>query len=344
MVIKKEKHYLNSDEFRALLSDLQLLDELIGANSVVIKPNFAAGTNADPQCHVMSDLNLLSNLIRNLYSVNPNARIIIAESDSTGHGFAYLKFEHLDLPQSLDLSAEIQKNVSLLDLTRDKLVRVENEGFRHFKDFDHQLYLSETMIRSDFFVSLSNLKMHTVTGYTGACKNLFGCLPDMDKSHMHTHIHDVIHDLVVAIQPKLSIVDAFYGMEENGPVNGIDVDNHYILYGNSPVESDIYGASSAGTMPRTIKYIKLLSKRYGIDINCNSVAVIKQFKKPTRFVRAMNCIGLKIQVFGQMMALLGHRMHACTNIVQVGIAFVRPILLKFFSIEKLRGMKRRIIK
>ena len=342
MICINQNRTIELQEWNELIVNLSLGDKLKSAKRILIKPNFAAGGYVDPKNHVVSDLSFLSNIIQLVYQTNPEAEIIIAEADSTGHGFAYAKFEHLGLPDSLDLPPDAE--VDLLDMTRDRLREVKDARFKYYKDFDHQLWLSEKLLQADFVISLSNLKMHTVTGYTGACKNLFGCLPDFDKSPNHTHIHKIIHDLVLAIKPQLSVVDAFYGMEGNGPVQGKDVDSGYRVFSDDPVEADVYAAYTVGYTPYKIGYIRQLCKTESKEKMVDPPQVVKKYRRAGRFARIMNAVGISIQRVGQGIASFGHRIHACTNLIQLGIVIVRPLLLKMFSIEKLREIKRKLIK
>lgn len=342
MICLNHNRRIELQEWNELIRTLNLEDKLRSTKTILIKPNFAAGGYVDPKNHVVSDLSFLSNILQLVHQTNSEAEIVIAEADSTGHGFAYAKFEHLELPDSLDLPSDI--DVCLLDMTRDRLLEVKDPRFKYYKDFDHQLWLSEKLLQADFVISLSNLKMHTVTGYTGACKNLFGCLPDFDKSPNHTHIHKIIHDLVLAIKPQLSVVDAFYGMEGNGPVQGKDVDSGYRVFSDDPVEADVYAAYTVGYTPYKIGYIRQLCKTESKEKMVDPPQVVKKYRRAGRFARIMNAVGISIQRVGQGIASFGHRIHACTNLIQLGIVIVRPLLLKMFSIEKLREIKRKLIK
>ena len=343
MIYVNKNREIDSREWQEIIDTLNLREKLESAKSIVIKPNFAAGTYVDPKTHVTSDLALLRSCIIYLAEANDVANIYIAESDSTGYGFAYLKFEHLGIPESLGLPTEVATRVQLLDMTRDRLVRVENDNFKRYTSIDRQLYLSKTLMEADFRICLSNLKTHAVTGYTGACKNLFGCLPDVDKSVNHPRIAKVIHDLVIAIQPDLNVVDAFYGMEKNGPVQGIDIDSGYRVFSDNAIEADVYASKTIGYPTQKVGYLKLLSKTYGISLDSNA-EVVRKYQKPGAFLRAMNALGLGIQGCGQALASFGHRIHSCPTPVVLGITIVRPILLKLFDYEKLKTWKRKILK
>jgi len=330
-------------EWRKIIDMLGLWEKLTKAKTIVIKPNLAAGTYVAPKTHVISDMNLLKSVIEFCYKENPKSMIYIAESDSTGYGFAFLKFQHLNLPACLNLSPEIENHVKLLDMTRDQLKKVEDERLIMYTTVDRQLWLSETLLNSDFTVSLSNLKTHAVTGYTGACKNLFGCLPDFDKSVNHPRIHKVIHDLVLAIHPDLNIVDGFYGMERNGPVQGISIDSGYRVFSNDAVDADAYAAATIGYPPGKVGYLKKLAKTLGKQIP-NRAETVRKYKKAGGFLRVMNSIGLFIQWFGQGIANFGHRIHSCPTPFVLVITIARPILLRFIDYEKLKLWKRKFFK
>lgn len=343
MVYINENRIITNDEWNNIILKLGVKEKLIAAKRVVIKPNFAAGTYVNLKSHVMTDRELLRSTIEFIHSVNQNTKIYIAEADSTGYGYAFLKFEHLDLPQSLNLPEDILAKIFLLDMSRDRLERIEDKSFIRYINIDSQLWLSTTLINADFVINLSNLKTHTVTGYTGACKNLFGCLPDVEKYHNHPFIHQTIHDLVLAIKPDLCVVDAFYGMEKNGPVQGVDIDTGYRVFSNDPIEADIYATTTIGYNPRDVKYLRLLCKTSGRNFDTEA-KLVKKYHKATKFVRIMNGTGLLIQRIGLAVENFGHRIHTCHNIVNLVITIARPMLLKLFGYKRLKAWKRKLLK
>lgn len=343
MIYLNQNEVISFAEWHEIIKQLQLERKLLSADTIVIKPNFAAGSYVDPKSHVITNLELLSSTINYVATVNDKANIYIGESDSTGYGFAFLKFEHLNIPNCLKINDEYRDRIKLLDLSRDKLKKVEKDSFLLYHNIDKQLWLSETLLNSDFTISLSNLKTHSVTGYTGACKNLFGCLPDTDKSCYHPRIHKVIHDLVLAINPDLNIIDAFCGMQTNGPVQGEDVNSGYRVFSNNALEADIYASSTIGFYPSKVKYIRYLAKTNGVTLN-HSAKIIKKYKKPYLFLRIMNSIGLFIQGAGQVISDFGHRIHSCPTFINLVITIFRPLLLAFIDYEKLKEWKRRLLK
>ena len=338
--INKNKH-ISIDEWKNALAELGLLEKIKSAVSISIKPNLAAGNKAPIESHVCTDRELMRNVVELCHAINPSAIIYISESDSTGNGFAYLKFEHFGYPESIDPHHNL--NAVIQDLSRTELKEIIDGRFLYFRD-EKKLFLSKPFIESDFIISLSNLKTHSVTLYTGACKNLFGCLPASTKSVYHPYIHQVVHDLTLAVHPDLSIIDAFFAMERNGPVAGKDINGGLRLFSDNAYEADVYGAQLIGINPNKVKYLKLLSCIYG-KLNVNQEIVSENrftALMPGRNLRINNAIGLWIQRFGDGISHMGDRIHIARNPLRAVIAVFRPILFRVFGLGKLKKFKGKI--
>lgn len=87
----------------------------------------------------------------------------------------------------------------------------------------------------------------------------------------------------------------------------------------------------------------MLCKTNGVSID-NQSTVIKAYKRPGNFLRAMNGIGLAIQKLGLHLETFGHRIHSCPTPAILAITIARPVLLKLFDYEKLKAWKRKILK
>jgi len=335
---------IDTKEFDALMVRLGLRDEIKAAKTIVIKPNLVCGSWVSADSHVVSDLTLLRDIVVAVLEMNLRATVFIAESDSGGDAFAYSKFANLGLPESLLLDGEEAKRVEVLDLSRDRLLRVNQGNFKYFCSKDRQLWLSETLVNADFVVSLCNSKTHTRTGFTGACKNLFGCLPALDKSSYHPRIHEVIHDLTIAISPQLSIVDAFYTMEGNGPSQGRAVDCGYLVFASDATEADLCASESAGLIPTQIKYLSyLVLTTQACEHAGKQYPTIVKLSKPTAIARSAYRIGLTFQVVGSALVRCGKRIEGHTSLVAALPRPVRPpamimraVLLRMIDAGRLR--------
>lgn len=337
-----EKAKIEFPDWIQIVNEIGVCSKLREASNVLIKPNFAAGTYVEPTRHVVSSITLLSDFVRFILQYNSTCDVYIAESDSMGYGYAYLKFEHLGLPDSLRLSEIEKTRVHLLDLSRDCLVRVDSDSFKYFNSSEKQLWLSKVLLNADIVVSMSNLKTHAITSFTGACKNLFGCLPTSEKFIYHPWIHQIVHDLVLVIKPTINIVDAFYGMEKNGPVQGVDIDSGFRVFSDSAFEADLCASTLVGLNWHKIRYLRYLDKTLPLQsarvLNIHNIART-YYQKPTTFLRVMNFLGLLIQKVGYRIELFGHKLHACDTPMTLIIMIMRPLLIKLFTIDTLNKWK-----
>ena len=89
-----------------------------------------------------------------------------------------------------------------------------------------QFQVAKGLTEVDGVINLPKFKTHALTRLTGAVKNLFGCLPGVQKSAFHARLADemrfadMLVDLAELIKPRLHIMDGVLGMEGNGPRNG----------------------------------------------------------------------------------------------------------------------------
>ena len=304
---------IGSNEFGALVARLGLVDALKDARTVVVKLNLAGAPllgPADAETHASTDMCLLQDIVAGILELNQSATVYIAESDAIGNAFAYLKFASFSLPDSLLLGNEDSRRVVTLDLSRDRLHRVQDGRFKYFSTRGRGLWLSEKLVEADFVVSLSNCKTHVLTHFSGSCKNLFGCLPASDKSIYHPNIHEVMHDVTLAISPQLNVVDAFFAMEGNGPISGPPVDCGYRVVSTDAAEADLCACQCAGIDVRKVKYLRYLMHSVA-DVDCRTAyPEVIGLKGPQRAVRIAMAIGMQMQTLGYYLRRYGQAVEA----------------------------------
>jgi len=75
-------------------------------------------------------------------------------------------------------------------------------------------------------VNVAKMKTHGFMTYTGALKNLFGCIPGTKKAALHLRFQEpgefslMLLDLYRLISPALSVLDAVVAMDGDGPSHG----------------------------------------------------------------------------------------------------------------------------
>ena len=116
----------------------------------------------------------------------------------------------------------------------------------------HSLDLLNVMAEAEVFLNLGKLKSHSLTGFTGCAKNLYGAIPGLFKVEYHARYSEirtfceVVLDLNRALRPALSILDAVIGMEGNGPTGGEPKFIGGILGSVDPFAVDAIGAKLIG--------------------------------------------------------------------------------------------------
>ncbi len=234
-------------EVFAFIEEMGLVEKLRRANSVVIKPNLAAGNRFAWQSGVVVSPHMLKALIQAVREINATAKIWIAESDSSGGCLASDKFEFQGYP---DLVRSFDPQVQLLDLSRDTMTHVPLES-RIVKP----MLLSQRLHECDLLVSLSKIKTHRLAGFSGALKNHFGLLPDGDKQKYHPFLSEVITDLIQAKPAEMYILDGNPAMEGPGPVHGIARSISTVLVAADPVAIDTVAAGLIGIPAKRIPHL-----------------------------------------------------------------------------------------
>lgn len=124
----------------------------------------------------------------------------------------------------------------------------ENPDGMVCKRFQYTAYLDQ----ADAIINFCKLKSHGMMGMFNAAKNLFGVIPGTMKPEFHFQFPDaadfarMIVDLDEYFKPVLSICDAVFGMEGNGPTAGTPRKIGAVLASRSPHQLDLACAKIIG--------------------------------------------------------------------------------------------------
>ena len=116
----------------------------------------------------------------------------------------------------------------------------------------HRFTIAQAVRAADKVISVAKMKTHSLTGVTGAVKNLFGCIVGPDKAQFHLRMKRqedfaaMLVDLAGLINPVLYIVDGIIGMEGRGPRNGTPVAGGVLLAGANGFAVDLVMANIMG--------------------------------------------------------------------------------------------------
>ncbi|HLC39151.1 MAG TPA: DUF362 domain-containing protein [Patescibacteria group bacterium] len=241
------------DNILAALKPLadDLREKIARKRRVVIKPNlgFIKHNLANTQAEAVEAVLMF---LRQFYS----KKIIIAESTTVGEtDRAYFEYDYEDLADKY--------NVELRDLNDDDFV--------DFKIYDGRLSpkseigLAKTLAKSDFIISVCPMKTHDSVIVTLGIKNVaVGAIRRKDRSKLHAGpkaINLSIAKIAKKVWPSLSVLDGFWGMEGNGPVEGEKVEFKTAIASLDAMAADVMGTILMGYNPQEIGYLSELANQ-----------------------------------------------------------------------------------
>jgi len=159
--------------------------------------------------------------------------------------------------------------------------RVAEEEGAEIKNFDREgvvpvqpesrceeaMHIAKPMFDADVVINLPKLKTHSAQIFSGAVKNVFGCIPGLRKAKYHKIAPDpgdfgqVICDIHKATQIKLHIMDGIVAMQGEGPTAGSVYQAHKILVSEDPLALDTIAAHMAGMDVEDVPILETARKR-----------------------------------------------------------------------------------
>ncbi|MHA2395409.1 MAG: DUF362 domain-containing protein [Candidatus Thorarchaeota archaeon] len=203
---------------------------------VVIKPSIY-----DPNLPGNTDVNMVRAVIRMFRSLGP---VSIVESDNplrtTESAFSQCGYTDLEKEQ-----------VELVNLSDTDMTSVLFSG-HYFKDRKMPRLLHDDI----FFINIATLKAEPEICSLGAgIKNLFGLLPELDKSMYHPFIDSVLMDLLTAYRPNLTVIDltdVVIGNREDGQSKHVGG----VVVGIDPIAVDAFCSNLLGIDPMNVDHLR----------------------------------------------------------------------------------------
>ncbi len=153
--------------------------------------------------------------------------------------------------------------------------------------------LTTVLDEVDGVVSVSKMKTHTLTGFTGAVKNTFGLIPGLKKAGFHMRMTDpgvfseMLVDLVECVSPRLNVMDAIVAMEGDGPASGDLRRIGVVAASANPHALDIQMLKTTGVEPRSVATVEHALERGLVTMedvmSSSEVKVgVKPFRMPAK--------------------------------------------------------------
>src|SRR5437667_12513734 len=217
-----------SDKLDQLVLDgLRLFHLDVRGKSVLLKPNIVEHIPGKP---VNTDAQLIGAAAEAFLRLD-------AASVTVGEGPGHHRDMDLLLHETGLADQLAHRKVAFVDLNRDELIKTKLQAnYSGLGD----LWLTRTVLASDFIVSMPKVKTHHWTGVTLSLKNMFGIVPGCrygwPKNVLHwAGIHESILDICATVRPHFVIADGIVAMEGDGPLNGSAKDLHIILLSDDAV-------------------------------------------------------------------------------------------------------------
>jgi uncharacterized protein (DUF362 family) len=168
---------------------------------------------------------------------------------------------------------------SVINLSEDKVIGVKIEGGVALK----QLFLPKTVLEADAVVDLALMKTHEFAAYSGAIKNLFGCVPSNKRIYLHPYLSEVFYNLYAIIKPRLTIMDARVAVEGNGPTKGKPVQMDLMLTGNDAFVVDVIASRIMGLDLKEVDHLNYIARRTGLSEDAVAVEGLQVSDVARRF-------------------------------------------------------------
>lgn len=149
---------------------------------------------------------------------------------------------------------------TVVNLSEDKVVEVKLQDSTVKK-----VFLPKTLLDADSIIDVPVMKTHEYKIFSGAIKNLFGCIPDNRRIFLHPHLNEVLFQLFSILSPELTVMDAIVAMEGSGPTKGKPVKLNLILTGDNAFAVDVTATKLMGLDWREIDYLSHIAQKTGFQ-------------------------------------------------------------------------------
>jgi uncharacterized protein (DUF362 family) len=245
---------------RAIVASGEWPGALLAGRIVVIKPNLvgagaaATGMTTDPQVvRAVIDLTL---------DANPS-QVLIVEGGRKGANFTACGY---DFFRTYDPAGRIR----LVDLSQEPVMLAPVLGGSAFRG----VYVPRVVFdQKPVFITVAKLKTHAETVATLSLKNQFG-LPAVPpyyvpteslfrpRFHLHDRgVHQTIVDLNLMRRSHFAIVDAMWGMEGRGPVQGTPVQLNRVIAGRNALAVDRVCLQMMEIAPERVPYLTYAAQK-----------------------------------------------------------------------------------
>lgn len=155
-----------------------------------------------------------------------------------------------------------EEGAEIKNFDREGVVAVKPES-----QCEETMYIAKPMFDADVVINLPKFKTHSAQIFSGAVKNVFGCIPGLRKAKYHKMAPDssdfghIICDIHKATNIQLHIMDGILAMQGEGPTAGSTYQADKILISEDPLALDAVAAKMVGMDVEDIPILETARKR-----------------------------------------------------------------------------------
>jgi len=161
-----------------------------------------------------------------------------------------------------------------------------------------KMYLAKPIFDADVVINLPKLKTHSASIYTGAIKNVFGCIPGLRKAKYHKaapnpeDFGEILADIHQSTRINLHIMDGIIAMQGEGPTAGDVYLANKILMSTDPLALDTVAIKMLGMDLGEVPILTAAKQRrigesklenITIDGDYKSIPKLDNYKLPKRY-------------------------------------------------------------
>lgn len=159
------------------------------------------------------------------------------------------------------------------NFSKGQLVSIKHPIFNRYNTL-----MPRALFEAEVLIDMPVLKTHALTVFTGAIKNLWGCVPRYDRIIMHKYLDELLSDLIGICKPRICIMDGIICTEGRGPSNGIPRRMDIIMGSTDAVALDATAMRLVGLDPYTSRHIVLSAQKGFGNIDEGSIIVDGDFE------------------------------------------------------------------
>jgi uncharacterized protein (DUF362 family) len=240
------------EQMAAALTILGLDTDFDKARAIFIKPNL---TYPKFKEGVTTRVEFVEALVGALRRINDQTKIYIGEGEGGYNSFSMT--EALRTMGFFEL-AETYPNVKIVNLSELPTVDVVLEA----NGKPYTIKLPELFFKEiDFSITCPLPKVHCMTNITLSFKNQWGCLPDTMRLKNHYVFDEIIGQVCDKLKFRYACLDGKYGLDNNGPMVGEQVEVNWFVASNSLGAFDIVVSEMMGVDWEKVKHLMAAAQR-----------------------------------------------------------------------------------